>query len=244
MSGNDTLVRREGSIPMPSTFSKIIDSALLLALATAFLYCAGSAYYGGYFGVLHLDADVLDRNFHQILYKGFYISIFPVLLVFLIYLAWRFTYSYMALPAVMDWVGHSAARKRKIAKIKATLLGKRKESPRVTQAIRKTNVLAFYFILSNAFILSLVYCEIQGKEVAKAALRSIERKQESPANLISVKIDTELKQLYFLGCGARNCAGIEYATKRVYYFPQNGHSYTYGKQTPAPTAVLPKDASP
>lgn len=229
---------------MPSTFNKFLDSALLLASATTFLYCAGSAYYGGYLGVFHLDADVLDRNFHQILYTGFYISFGPVGLASSFYIAWRFIYSHVALPDVIEWAGHSAARKRKLLKIKTALLGNRKDPPRVTQEKRKTIVLAFYFILFIAFILSLGYFEIQGKKEANAALRSIERKQESPANIIYVKIDTEIKQLYFLFCGARNCAAIEHATKRVYYFPQNGHSYTYGMQPPVSTAVSPKVATP
>jgi len=60
-------------------------------------------------------------------------------------------------------------------------------------------------------------------------LRSIESKQIAQANLINVNIDDEIRHLHLLICGARNCAGIESETKRIYYFPQNGHSYRYEK---------------
>jgi hypothetical protein len=49
------------------------------------LYCVGTAHSGGYLGTLRLDADVLDRNFHQVLYAGFLNSFGPILLALFAY---------------------------------------------------------------------------------------------------------------------------------------------------------------
>lgn len=60
---------------------KFLDSAVILTIITAFLYSASTAYTHGYFGILNLDSDVLDRNFHQILYHGMILNIWTFLTV-------------------------------------------------------------------------------------------------------------------------------------------------------------------
>ncbi|WP_284193860.1 hypothetical protein, partial [Vibrio zhanjiangensis] len=49
---------------------KLVDSAGIAALLTAYLYCVSTAFTHGYFNTLGLDSDLLDRNFHQIIYSG------------------------------------------------------------------------------------------------------------------------------------------------------------------------------
>jgi hypothetical protein len=67
------------------------NSGLALAAITAFLYCASSAYTGGYYSRLGLDGDVLDRNFQQILFEGFLISFkWPFMLFILYPIVWLF----------------------------------------------------------------------------------------------------------------------------------------------------------
>ncbi len=55
-------------------FRKIFDGALLLALLTGFLFCAGTAKRHGYFLMLGLDSDVLGVDTAAILYNGLLIS--------------------------------------------------------------------------------------------------------------------------------------------------------------------------
>ena len=45
----------------PDSKTPALNSAVLLAAATAYLYCVSTAHYGGYLSPLRLDADVLDR---------------------------------------------------------------------------------------------------------------------------------------------------------------------------------------
>lgn len=49
---------------------KLTDSAIILAGITAYLYCSSTAYTYGYLQYFELNAEVLDRNFHQTLYDG------------------------------------------------------------------------------------------------------------------------------------------------------------------------------
>ncbi|PPK75979.1 hypothetical protein B0F87_10469 [Methylobacter tundripaludum] len=213
---------------MDNQTNKLIDSGLIITFATAFLYCVSTAQNGGYLGVLLLDTDILDRNLDQILYNGFVISFSLVTWVVMIYLGWRFVYSHMILPEFNDW--YSFSIRRKVVKFKKKYCPKkRKDSPLETREKHKTRKAGFYFMLFIFFISSLVYFEKQGKKDAMELLRSIESKQIAQANLINVNIDDEIRHLHLLICGARNCAGIESETKRIYYFPQNGHSYRYEK---------------
>ena len=60
---------------MSKNFS--IDSAIFLAGFTAVLYAWSTAYYNGYLHVLHLDSDMMERSFHQVIYNGLLISFSP-----------------------------------------------------------------------------------------------------------------------------------------------------------------------
>ncbi len=58
---------------------KLIDSATCIAVLTSYFYCISTAYTNGYLAVFGLDNDLLDRNFHQVIYSGFisgYVGIF------------------------------------------------------------------------------------------------------------------------------------------------------------------------
>ena len=91
---------------MTTQRSSFIDSAIALAAATAFLYCVSTAYFGGYFGKLQLDENLLDRNFQQSLYKGFLIALNPVSFVLPIYAAVRLFYAYFLLPGFNNLLRH------------------------------------------------------------------------------------------------------------------------------------------
>jgi hypothetical protein len=205
--------------------SSLFDSGAVLAAATGFLYCASAAYYGGYFRVFQLDADVLDRNFNQSLYNGFAISWVPAFLSLFYYAALRFLYAYLLLPALNDWLHHGILNKRRFLKLKHRAWGKRKDSKIVRSQKKHTLKFAFYIVVFLALILSLVHFESKGKEEATSARNKVESKTFLPSDIITVKIDDIQHQLFFLSCGARNCAGIDPDTKVIYYFPQNGHSY-------------------
>lgn len=203
----------------------LFDSGAVLAAATGFLYCASAAYDGGYFGVFQLDADVLDRSFNQSLYNGFAISWGPAFLALFYYAAIRFLYAYLVLPALNNWLRHCLLNKRRFLKFKHRALGKRKDSKIVRSQKKHTLKIAFYIVVFFALILFLVYFESKGKKNATLVHSKIMTKSVLPSNMITVKIDDIQHRLFFLFCGARNCAGIDLDTRIIYYFPQNGHSY-------------------
>lgn len=218
-----------------------LDSAVMLAAATAFLYCVSTAHYGGYLGPLHLDADVLDRNFHQVLYNGFLIALAPVLYALLIYGAARFFYSHMLLPEANDWLRHSFSRRRSLLKLKRKWHGRRKASFHERQQKQHTMRALLCFAVALAFIVSMVYFESLGKKMALEILKRVDESPQQISGVITVKIDDQVRSLFYLGCGARNCAGADRSTKTIYYFPQNGHAYQHATApSPVPGAKAHK----
>ncbi len=221
----------------------ILNSAVLLTAATAFLYCISTAYFGGYLHSLHLDADVLDRNFHQVLYNGFLISFTQVLVSTFVYAIVRILYSRVFLPSLTDWLRRARVNRRRYIKARRALFGKRKHTEVERRQRERTTTALGYCALSFVFFLVLVYFEGQGKKDALAIMKQIEAgKAEEVSSIVHVKIEDKVKNLFCLGCGARNCAGIDLASKTIYYFQQNGHSYQYAapsKPAPPSSATSP-----
>lgn len=212
---------------MSDSKNPLRDSAFLLAGATAFLYCVSTAYANGYLSTLRLDSDVLDRNFHQVLYNGFLVCLQPILVGLSAYACLRLLYSHLILPEIINWLCKAIRNKRRYIKIKRKWSGGRKERAAERVAKQKTISLLRCLGLAISFLLSLVYFEMQGKKAALDILKQINGKQISESGLIKVVIDNKTRTLVYLGCGARNCAGMELISKTVYYFPQNGHSYRF-----------------
>lgn len=210
---------------MDTKRNPLFDSGIALAAVTAFLYCASAAYTGRYFGLLGLDGDVLDRNFQQMLYDGFLISVAPVLLVLFIYTLVRFLYSHGVLPGLNDELRKSWKRKRQYLRLKHWWRGKRKDSAIEQREKRHTVTCIFLGAIFFAFIMSLVYFESKGKDAALRVQSKIDSKSIPEHEMVTVSINGQALRLLYLMCGARNCAGVAPETRVVYYFPQNGHSY-------------------
>ncbi len=210
----------------------LVESAIVIAVGTAILYCVNAAYYGGYFSPLQLDADLLDQNLHQILYKGFLFSFSQAFLGPLLYIFVRILW-FGVKVFYLDWLlpkFNNFFRKR-LDKIKWLIKQKQrlidnKNNNKIDHAFEKhlSNVLLIPVVLMGFFFL-LLYFDYEGEKAASLILKKIKSKAIPENELITVKIDGKPEKLFHLMCGARNCAGIDPNTKVVYYFPQNGHSY-------------------
>lgn len=223
---------------MVESKNPLLNSAILLTAATAFLYCVSTAHYGGYLGPLHLDADILDRNFHQVLYNGFLISFSPMFWALAGYGFIRLTYSHLVLPGIIDWLRHGISRRRRFLKFRHRWFGKRKDSLHERKQKKHTMSALLYVVLALALIASLAYFESLGKNSARKMLTRLESEKTLTENFVQVKINDERINLFYLACGARNCAGIELKKKTIYYFPQNGHSYQHQAQPVEPKASI------
>jgi hypothetical protein len=137
----------------------LLNSGIGIAACTAFLYCVSTAYYGGFLSELHLDSEILDRNFHQVLYNGFLICFAQAFLVLATYAVTGFFYSYALLPIINDEIRRSRHRKRQFLKLKHQILGKRKDSKIEQKEKRKTINALVYVAIGLAFIFTLTYFE-------------------------------------------------------------------------------------
>lgn len=207
---------------------KPLDSAIFLAACTALLYSWSTANYHGFLTTVNLDSDMMERSFHQVIYSGLVVSFGPILLIFFLIAITLFFWSHAILPSYIDWVRGSVKSKRRVVKFRRYWIGKRITPAIEKQEKKRFNYAALYSLSCFAFIVSLVYFENKGHQQAKDILAKHMADDNSTASMVSVVIGENEKSLRYLGCGAKNCAGIERNSNRVYYFSQSsGYSFIY-----------------
>ena len=81
---------------------KFIDSAVLLAVSTALLFSWGTANYHGFLIATKLDSDMMERNFHQVIYEGLILAFSPVLLSLILISIVLFFYAHIIFPTYID----------------------------------------------------------------------------------------------------------------------------------------------
>lgn len=213
-----------------------LDSAVFLAGFTAVLYTWSTAYYNGFLGVLRLDADMMERSFHQVIYSGLLISFAPALLILIFSAFLSYLYSHGLLPAYIDWVRKSIQSKRKAVKLRRFWFGKRNSPPIELRAKAFFTKIALLTLLGILYVTSLVYFEFEGKKGAKELIEAHMAGKNKPNQMIKTRINKEEKSLIFLGCGTRNCAGIEEKTNLIFYYASS-LSYSYPHQETNVTKV-------
>lgn len=210
---------------------KPIDSAIFLAACTAVLYSWSTANYHGFLIAASLDSDMMERSFHQVIYGGLIISFGPILLMLLVASLSLYFWSHAVLPSYIDWVRGSIKSKRRVIKIRRFWIGKRVALGIEKQEKRRFNHVALYSLVGFVFILSLAYFENKGHQQANEVIDKHMANDNGPSSVITVVINNSEKKLRYLGCGAKNCAGIEENTNKVYYFSQSsGYSFTYTRK--------------
>jgi hypothetical protein len=213
---------------MSKTNIPTLSSAAFLAAATAFLYCASTAYMGGYLGTLRLDSDVLDRNFHQVLYSGFLTSFETLLWALIVCASASYVWAYMLFPLFTNYLKKGVAQRRKAVRIKRFFYwNNRPDTKRERIWKNRTRWALALALLPLALILLLAYYEQRGRSAANELLLRVSRGQPAASEIVRVKIDDQVRTLVHLACGARNCAGLEMQSEMVYYYPQTGHAYHY-----------------
>jgi hypothetical protein len=204
------------------------DTALFVTAMTVLLYTWSAVSFNGFLGIMSLDSDLMERNFHQVIYGGLLISFAPVITIVFATWAILFVWTHGVLPVYVDFVRKEFSRRRKVVEIRRFWFGKRN----ATHIERRANALftkvSFGLLAGFMFIISLVYFESIGSSKAKTILENHVQGKNKQSQMIEVKINSITKKLRFLACGARTCAGIEEKTNRIYYFPAaNSYSYVH-----------------
>jgi len=205
--------------------NKIIDSAVILALMTAILYCVSTAYYDGYLTVMELQHDILDRNLHQILYHSLLVSVVPVMTVLFVLVFVSVLFSYVAVPMWISFLRTSFSNKKLVLKGKKRFFKNRTDAQFEMVIKRHTRRFFTLFIIAVLSLFYLAYVESLGIKHAEAIQDEIRNGDIQKSNIVNVKIDGVGRELYWLACGSRNCAGIELETKKVFYFEQKSISF-------------------
>ena len=221
-----------------------ISGATIFASATVFLYGSSTAYMEGYLRTLKLDADVLDRNFHQVLYSGFLISFETLLWTAACCALASFFYSHLVFPLFIDYLSKGWKQKRLVVKIERHLrLNKRPDTAPERILKHRTRWAVAIAVAFIASIFLLAHYEQKGKKVALEMIQRLAKEEADqssqpvdplPPGAVRVKIDDRVRTLVHLACGARNCAGWERTERLVYYYPQTGHAYAFAAEPQVP----------
>lgn len=211
-----------------------IDSAILLAIFTALLYTWSTAHYRGYIGSLKLSADMMERDFHQIIYGGLMISFWPAISMLLLLALSLGLYSHLILPIYIECLRHSLKLRKIAVKLRRAFLGTRKEAPIELRAKKVFNRSAILSLLGVMYIFSLAYFEHNGKNKAEELIEAASSENSEDFRTIKVKLDEEIKDLTFIGCGVRNCAGLDHQENLIHYFDsKKGYSFLHKDRTTA-----------
>ena len=201
---------------------KSVNSAVLLTAVTAFLYASSTAYTYGYFRALDLDGNVLDRNFHQIIYHGMILNIRTVILAPLI-LAFVVTIHSSFKIELSQFISRDFSNGRKLVKIKKKLFLVTKKKKRLARDHGRrifTFWVAAFGILT--VFMGLVIFERQGVNSAEKLIAEIEK---GDFNSVRLKGKSSENSLAYLFCGARNCAVYDKENNTIVYFAQNEFAY-------------------
>lgn len=204
------------------------DTALLVTVVTALLYTWSTANFNGYILTLKLDTDIMERNFHQVIYNGLLISFQPILIYGFSLWIIAYIYSHGILPTYVHWLRAYFSRRRKVIKIRRFWFGKRNQPLIVLRAKAFFTKLSFVILISFLYLLSLSHFESIGIKKAKDLMEDYNKGKNKRSDMIDVEINKKNKTLRFLACGARTCAGIEEKTNTIFYFPSStSYSFLY-----------------
>lgn len=214
------------------TMNKTIDGAVYLAISTAILYSWSTAFYHGYLGIANLDSDMMERSFHQILYTGLVISYMPIVLGLLGAFSVCFAYGRLIVPEYVRYMRKGFKQRRRVIKLRNWWFGKgkgkKKDTPIEIKEKLRSNYFGLLLFLSVFYVVSLDHFQDQGRKEARRIIGTYFDGKRDKYREIKIVKDGASRKLLFLGCGAKNCAGLEEVTDRIFYFPQSiGYSFIY-----------------
>jgi hypothetical protein len=208
---------------------KMIDRApIVFVFIATYLYVTSTAHTLGYFHVLSLDSDLLDRTFHQVLYHGLIINLefmlFTMLSMIVVagtIILLRALYQNMISKRLTGNFSKAKSLVKSLRKYNLISKSKKKhEKDKYEKGFEVIGIVTFLFIMS---VIILAGFESKGAENANKALEYAKNGTISKINLESQKLG---KDLGFLYCGSRNCAALNLTDNSIVYFPQNGHIYS------------------
>lgn len=193
---------------------KIVDSAGIIAVITAYLYSVSSAYTYGYFRTLGLDGDLLERTLQQIIYDGFIKSLTHLLSLSMAIFFCVIIYSLVKIiSSTLIRKGFTSAKK--VVKIRKTILLTNNKltdvEARCDTYIRGAGLILFILCV---LIYVLSTHEQDGVNNAQHVIKNIKTNSHATFRVRDYKED-----MIYLYCGARNCAGYDIKNQRVVYLP-------------------------
>ncbi len=199
--------------------SLLSESAIILAILTAFLYCIGTAHFYGFLNALNTDPYIIDRSFDQVIYYGALILLNNFLKYvvdfIVIFILWYLAYvsSYFR----VDWTIKGKKRLIRLRKI-----CRRLALPRV--ASLKNSIAVAVSFIAIVFILSAF--QNIGKTAAHDLVDQIRNKKYNDLRKITVNLNSSNIELFRVACGSSRCLGIDAKNLQVDVFSMSDIQHT------------------
>lgn len=197
--------------------SKLLDSAVVIALFTGFLFALSTANYNGYLSELGVESGFILRSSHQILYNALFVILTPLLH----FLLWSFFA--VGVLRVFATIYTTIARDfYKVRKLMVKFRKKLRFSYHESKSEILVNQIMDRFRIGKAFLSALIllgflaYAEHEGHEKARETLNDLKNGKYEPHEV--VKISGNDSDIYIVSCGTNNCAGITISKMEIVYF--------------------------
>lgn len=197
----------------------ISDSAIVLAILTAALYCIGTAHFYGLLNTLNTDPYLIDRNFHQIIYYGA-LTLFNAISRPLIYILTFLMTLYIAVAIGILEYNWTYRRKKRLVRLRAKI--RKLNFPK--NSMLRFSISACTTIIVIIFI--LIYFQLLGREDALDFINDIKDKNTKDPQKITIKVDSSEIELFRVACGSNFCLGLEEAKMQIRIFDKNTALYT------------------
>jgi len=192
---------------------KSINSSLLIAFISTFLYCSSTVYTHGYLGVFNLDVDVLSRDFNQVVYHGLILNLDNLIYIPFSLLIFSWLHAICMTSVFFESIFKILKKWFEI---------KNKEGlPIDEKYIHRMNNSILICIAFSIFFAFMVFFEKKGVVAAEMIQKSIDEKTYST---VFYKDQEPIAYLY---CGSKNCAGLDIENDVIKYFPHTFISYKH-----------------
>lgn len=200
--------------------TKLVDSAILISILTAMLYCVGMAYYEGFCKAIGVPSQLLGVTFDQIIYlstKLIYGRIVKISLMF-------FAIASFCFILKEEYANISDNIPERI-NIFLVALGKCFEKlANISKTIE--GILLIVFATLFLFLHTLSHYQKKGNDDADNVMANIMKNQTEDIGTISILKNGNSMLLHKLLCGTQLCVSVDVSNQRLIYHNADQIEYT------------------
>jgi hypothetical protein len=202
---------------LPRYTTILTDVGFLIGVVTALLYVCETVYINAYLSEWGLDQTLLGSTFHQTLYDGFVLLLFPILK--------GVTYLFIAIVlgsiitiVILNFSKTSYKYKRCVVKVRKKF-PQNQISPLEKKLALWIGISSVAFVLLVVLIFSLSYFDKQGVRDAKALVASFKENKLDQKKIMRISVSKNKEiNVFIIYCGSVMCSAIDIDNNELVIF--------------------------